>query len=67
MENQEKKNPIKLPAEVSAKYDLVNPIKMLIIQKPKVKKIRIENCSLEDAKILAEKGFLKEKKSTSTK
>jgi hypothetical protein len=56
---------VKLPAEVASKYDVVKPIKQLIIQKPKLKKISFEKCSLDDAKELADRGYLKEKKVSS--
>ena len=55
------KRQIKLPAEVEAKYDLVKPIKQLIVQTPQKRKIAIESCSLEEAAVLCEKGYLKEK------
>lgn len=54
---------IKLPAEVAKRYEVVKPIRQLIIQKPKKNKIVLERCSLDQAKILAEKGYLKEKAS----
>lgn len=62
-----KKTEIKLPAEVSAKYDLVSNVRQIIIQQPEKKKINLENCTLEDAKVLAQKGYLKEKSSTPSK